>query len=109
MAQEHLALSGNVPEAHIANIIDNMMFGDHSHDYALTGEQLAQQGLPCERVTSLAHACATMAQVFERYIGGGNRASLEDSWCDCVLASDARMSIRWKDTTGLNPTWSIEL
>ena len=106
IAREHLALSGAVPETHINDIIDNLMFGDYSHDYALTGEQLAQHGLPCIMVTSIADTCATMAQVFERHIR--DQASQEESWCDCILASDARISVRWKDTLGLNPIWSIE-
>lgn len=70
-----------------SNIVDTLVFGFHSHTYALTRDELAKLGLPLVRDPGIeAAAWRTVCELRTR-IGPESRASLEDDWSDALIAT----------------------
>lgn len=107
IAKELLTLTGQHCQTTQAHIIDTLMFSFHSHDYAVTGKQLCELGLPCENNHELNQAVWPIVEYFNQSLGGGNRSDLEQAWCDTTIVSSTKVSSRWKDMKGLNPSWSV--
>lgn len=107
IAEELLRSAGQHCKITQQQIIETLMFSFHSHDYAVTGSQLAELDLPCQNDESLNQIVWPLVEYFSQYLGGGNRRELNESWCDSCIISCGRLSTRWKDMSGLNPQWTI--
>lgn len=107
IAHELLQRAGKHKKTSQSNIIEALMFSFHSHDYAVTGQQLEELTLPCINNNQINAITWPIIEAFIDFIGGGNRADLDSPWCDTIIVSSHRLASRWKDTSGLNPKWQI--
>ncbi len=72
---------------HRSAIIETLLFGFHSHAYALTGTNLAEMGLAVTRDRQLEHDSWAIARTLEATLGGAVRRSACDPRSDVLLAT----------------------
>lgn len=68
-------------------IADRLIFGYHSHSYALTGDELAALGLPVRRDAEVEAMIWPAACRLRSIIGPGARDSLEEGWYDALIGT----------------------
>jgi hypothetical protein len=86
-------------------IVRRLMQDYHSHNYAITGSELAELGLRVKR-QPLAEAPAwDIARALHGVIGRGATESEQDDWDDMLLASRESASVRRRRPGGLHPRW----
>lgn len=78
---------GGRPQAERARIVQTLLYGFHSHTYALTGEELAGLGLPVAHDPVLERDAWALVRESSRYVGPESRDSLEDPGCDVLIAT----------------------
>ncbi|HVG60564.1 MAG TPA: hypothetical protein VNA24_18540 [Hyalangium sp.] len=93
------------PEARRAGIADQLLFGHHSHTYALTRDDMAALGLPIRRDEATEDLAWAIARSLRSVLGGGVRRSLEDDWFDAILATRSGARRRRRGQDGLEPVW----
>lgn len=81
-----LHMSGR-PQAERTQIVQTLLYGFHSHTYALMGEELAGLGLPVARDPALELEAWSLVRELSRYVGPESRDSLEDPGCDVLIAT----------------------
>ncbi len=93
-----------------SRIVDQLLFGHHSHAFALGPDDLVRIGLPVGRDAAV-EACAwEIAAALRASVGGGARPSEEDQWLDALLATRAGGLGRRRSPGGLAPSWqAIEI
>lgn len=92
-------------EAQRARIADQLLFGYHSHSYALTRDELAALGLPIRRDAPIEDLAWEIARSLRSAIGGGARRSVEDDWFDAALITRHGARRRRRGPGGLEPVW----
>lgn len=75
-------------------IAEKLIFGYHSHTYALTRDDLRKLGLPVTHQPELEPLLWSIAQELRGCIGPGTRESLEDEWLDALVATRHGASVR---------------
>jgi hypothetical protein len=98
----HLA---HEPEALRAGIADKLLFGHHSHTYALTRDDMAALKLPIRRDEPTENLAWEIARILRGTLGGGVRRSVEDDWFDTILATRGGARRRRHSQDGLEPAW----
>ncbi len=93
------------PEARRAGIADQLLFGHHSHTYALSRDDMAALGLPIRRDEPAEELAWEIARVLRGTLGGGVRRSEEDDWFDAIFATRAGVRRRRRGLGGLEPVW----
>ena len=88
-----------------ATIVNKLMFDFHSHEYALTGSELAEIGLNVTREPQIEKWAWQISKQIQARLGGGIRASLDDPWIDAVVATSERSLLRQTNSQGLAPLW----
>lgn len=88
-----------------AQIVEKLMFGHHSHSFALTGGDLAGLGLPVRRDAVIEDLGWEVARELRATIGGGARATDNDDWIDALLVTRKGGMRRRRGPGGLAPTW----
>ena len=96
------------PEAQRARIADQLLFGHHSHAYALSRDDMAALGLPIRRDAPAEDLAWEIARSLRATVGGGVRRSLEDDWFDAVLATRHGARRRRRSQGGLAPVWEAD-
>jgi len=91
--------------AHRATIVDQLLFGHHSHTYALTRDDLAALGLPIRRDPPTEDIAWEIARCLRNTVGGGVRRSVEDDWFDALLVTRSGARRRRRRQGGLEPVW----
>ncbi|NOU52486.1 hypothetical protein HG263_18395 [Pseudoalteromonas sp. JBTF-M23] len=109
IASEHLTLANIVCPTTKDEILNSLLLGSYSHDYAISGEQLNTLGINCIQNNYIEDNTLPFVEIFELHLGAGNRESLDAPWCDSVIMSPTLLSTRYKKPSGLNPQWSTEL
>ncbi|OFA00788.1 hypothetical protein [Duganella sp. HH101] len=89
-----------------ANIVEQLMSGYHSHDYAITGEEMAALGLRVGREPRVEDLAWDISLMLQAHIGGGARPSVEAPVQDALLATRDGLSVRYRRQDGLLPRWS---
>lgn len=103
---ELLALHmGHETEAKRAQIAEQLLFGHHSHSYALTRDDMAALGLPIRRDEPIEDIAWEIARILRSTVGGGVRRSMEDNWIDALLATRNGIRRRLHSQDGLEPVW----
>jgi hypothetical protein len=94
-----------VPAARRARIADQLLFGHHSHSYALTRDDMAALGLPIRRDGPTEDLAWEIARSLRTTVGGGVRRSLEEDWIDALFATRSGARRRRRTQDGLEPRW----
>lgn len=74
------------PEPRRARIIQALLFGYHSHSYALTRQELKDLGLPISTNEEVEGCGWLISAELRNFIGGGARQSVQDDWFDTLVA-----------------------
>lgn len=91
-----------------ASIADQLLFGYHSHTYALTREDMAALGLPIRRDVPTEDLAWEIARSLHSTLGGGVRRHLEDDWFDVIFATRRGVRRRRRGQGGLEPVWAVD-
>lgn len=105
IAHEMLSLSHSLGMQEKQKIIDKLMFGYFSHEYCITGEEMNKLGLNFIRDRELSDITWDIANDLSNVVGGGNRNSLDDPWCDGILSNSFLIYQREKSHLSLKPKW----
>jgi hypothetical protein len=92
-------------DAQRRRIAQQLLFGHHSHTYALTRDDMAALGLPIRRDEPVEDIAWEIARGVRGTLGGGVRRSLEDGWFDAVFATRGGARRRRHGQDGLEPVW----
>jgi hypothetical protein len=93
------------PEARRSGIADRLLFGHHSHTYALSRDDMTALGLPIRRDEPVENLAWEIARGLRGTLGGGVRRSLEDDWFDAIFATRGGARRRRRGLGGLEPVW----
>lgn len=86
-------------------IVRQLMFGYHSHSYALTRDELAALGLRIVRDTTAETLAWDISRSLQAIVGGAVRGSEDAPWFDALLATDETLRLRRRAPGGLAPRW----
>lgn len=107
IAQELLAWQ--LPEAALEvrqGIVQQLMSGYHSHNYALSGHDMAGLGLRVRFDAAVERHAWPISRILQASVGGGLRASAGQSWYDTLLATRGGARLRRRHPDGLlSPQW----
>jgi hypothetical protein len=89
-------------------IAAKLIFGYHSHTYALTRDDLRALGLPIRTDAAVEATTWPIARTLRALIGPGARASVEDDWFDAFIATrhGAAARRRSEDLPGRWQDWT---
>lgn len=77
-----------------AEIVSKLLFGYHSHSFALTREEMRGLGLPVVSDEPVENAAWEIASELMRLVGSGVRASPDADWVDCAVVTRERAMFR---------------
>ncbi len=86
-------------------LVRQLMAGYHSHNYALTGDELGALGLPVKRDEMTEQLAWPISTLLQATIGGAQRASEQAPWHDALLATRAGVRLRRRHAALLAPEW----
>lgn len=86
-------------------LVRQLMAGFHSHNYAITGDELAALGLPIRRDTTTEDLAWTISTLLQETVGGAQRASEDAPWFDALLATREAVKRRRRHAEALAPLW----
>lgn len=89
-------------------IVQHLLSAYHSHNYAITPDELARLGLNVVRDEALEPMAWALSKQLQATIGGGLRDSTDEEWNDAMLATRATLRLRRRRPGGLAPTWHEE-
>jgi hypothetical protein len=101
-------LSLHIPDSEAAlkaRILEGLLFGRHSHSFALTREDMRELGLPLAGDPATEDLAWEVAGELRRSVGGGARATPDDDWIDAVLATREGMRRRRRSPGEMGPSW----
>jgi hypothetical protein len=78
---------GDDEEVRRQAIAAKLIFGYHSHTYALTRDDLRALGLPIRTDAAVEATTWPIARTLRAIIGPGARASVEDDWFDAFIGT----------------------
>ena len=86
-------------------LVQQLMAGYHSHNYAITGAELAALGLPVVRDAAVEAAAWDISTRLQAAVGGAQRESEQAPWHDALLATRAGVRLRRRHHSLLAPAW----
>jgi hypothetical protein len=86
-------------------IVGQLLYGHHSHGFALMRGDLAALGLPLRTDPETEDSAWEVARTLRQSIGGGARATLEDDWTDVLLSTRSGARRRRRSREGVAPVW----
>lgn len=86
-------------------IVDNLLYGHHSHGFTLMRGDLAALGLPLRADPETEDFAWEVARVLRASVGGGTRRVAEDDWTDVLLATRTGSRRRRRSREALGPSW----
>lgn len=87
-------------------LVQRLMSGYHSHNYALTRDEMERLGLRIRRNPAVEQLGWTISKLLQASVGGGLRASAEETWIDALLATRDGVDLRRRQPGGLAPIWT---
>lgn len=97
-------LPHETPEAR-QKIVEKLLFGYHSHEYAISGDDLNKLGLNVKRNKEVEEWAWSITQAWQPFIGGKNRTSETASWNDTVIATPKGIRARHRRADAPAPSW----
>lgn len=86
-------------------IVLQLMTGYHSHNYALTREEMEALGLRVRGLAGIEAAAWAISRQLQAHVGGAQRGSEDDSWCDVLCATRDGLRRRVRVPGGMAGTW----
>lgn len=86
-------------------IVDGLLFAYHSHNYAVTAEELKGLGLSVSYDEAIEPAAWAIARRLGTRLGAGARANEESDWVDTVIATRDRVRSRRVSQQGVGVVW----
>jgi hypothetical protein len=106
IAHELLAKRGGASDsAADGALVRQLMAGYHSHNYAITGAELAALGLPVKRDDMTEQLAWPISTLLQATVGGAQRASEDQPWHDALLATRSGVKLRRRHAAALAPEW----
>lgn len=99
------ALASLSAEARDVEVVDRLIYGHHSHTFALTRGDLAALGLPVHGDPATEDPAWEIARTIRRLIGAAARADPDDDWIDAIVATREGSRSRRRTPSGLAPIW----
>lgn len=90
-------------------IIDKLMFGYHSHSYAITPAEMRQLGLPLNIQPDIEPLAWQISTLLQQYVGSVVRKTPDDSWQDVLLVSRDLAHSRQQTGNGMSQWLEIEV
>jgi len=89
-----------------AAIVDQLLFGYHSHSFSLTINDLHQLGLNVSRDAEAEALAWKIAQQLPQIVGGGARQSPQESRTDVLIGSVDELRVRQWVPGAMGPVWT---
>lgn len=86
-------------------IVEALLYGHHSHGFALMRADLARLGLPVVGDPAVEDAAWEVARILRESIGGAARATPSDGWVDVLLATRSGLRQRRRSPDEMGPLW----
>lgn len=86
-------------------IVDALLYGHHSHSFALTRADMRALGLPLAGDPETEDLAWEVARALRAVVGGGARPTLEDDWVDALLATAGGSRRRRRSPAAPAPVW----
>lgn len=86
-------------------IIEQLMFGYHSHSFALTGDNMIQIGLAVSRENEVEAFAWKISTQLRAVIGGGVRQTPKDPRNDVLFATKDYVTVRRRYPEIITPVW----
>jgi hypothetical protein len=102
---ELLSLHMKGAEEAKTKIVDALLYGHHSHGFALMRDDLARLGLPLVSDPAVEDAAWEVARILRDSVGGGARAAPSDDWTDALLATRSGLRRRRRSPQEMAPAW----
>jgi hypothetical protein len=105
-------ISYQLPECDLdvrKKIVKHLLFGYHSHNYAITRDEMIQIGLKVKSDLDVEPLAWQISQVLQRVVGGALRQAIEEPWYDMLIASSVQVAVREKRNDGFMPRWKSEI
>ncbi len=87
------------------NIVNQLLFGYHSHSYALTWKDMQNLGLLIKRRPKEEALAWEISCEIRAVLGAGVCESLEDGWCDSIIATRDYAKFRYRKQDVPAPVW----
>ena len=91
--------------SHRSDIVNQLLFGYHSHSYAITRDDLLHIGLNVKREAPVEAKAWQIAKELNAVMGGGVRQTPQDARNDVLLASSRKAHVRQRHIDVISPTW----
>ncbi len=88
-----------------SDIVKQLLFGYHSHSYAITRADLKQLGLKVKRDKTVEAMAWQVAKTLNGAIGGGVRRTPQDPRNDVLLATSGHALVRQRHMDSIAPIW----
>lgn len=105
ITEELLSLSKSLKPSNVDSIVEKLIFGFNSHHYPITAEEMFNIGMNIKRNFKVESYAWKVSEQIQSIVGGGVRRSLEEPWCDVILADKNTGSFRVARNDGLQPEW----
>jgi hypothetical protein len=92
-------------EAEKKTIVESLLYGHHSHGFALMRDDLAGLGLPVRGDPDSEDSAWEVARALRQSVGGGSRRAAEDDWTDVLIATRSGSRRRRRSREGVGPSW----
>ncbi len=86
-------------------IVRKLLYDFHSHNFALTGDDMRKLGLPVIRDAAIEEIAWDIVCNVRRLIGPESRASLQGDWRDAIIASAEATSLRRRSRDAPAGVW----
>jgi len=90
-----------------SEIIAHLMFSYHSHNYAITHEEMKEIGINIIHDAQVEQLAWQISLFIQKTIGGGLRKTVEDPWYDMLIGSSHSISVRKNQIDGFLPSWKL--
>lgn len=104
IGEELLAHREAAPDKRL-QVVRQLMAGYHSHNYALTREEMESLGLPVRRNDEVEATAWEISKLLQAHIGGDRREHPGAPWHDALLASCTGGQLRRRSADGLAGVW----
>lgn len=89
-------------------IVQKLMAGYHSHNYALSGDDMAALGLQVQRDAASEASAWAISKMIQACVGAGLRNQADAPWIDALFARRDSVALRHKQAGGMAAQWQWE-